>query len=428
MIGYGSSTKRLGLTFLTALALRAGMAALTERKPIFPPYYYMDAQLMDDTAIDMLGAWRNHREYSTSLSPSNRAYGAYAAFVYLSVGHHPIAVKLVNAVLGALACAFLGLAVAPGFGEAIGLTMAWLAACWPSHVFFTSQNTKDAVTFALAWGAFACAAPALAGTDASMLGMTGLFSALVLLGFFRTYLLMIVTCAVALAALLARRRRAALAALAAVPSYLLLSHILFTGPLRTPTRWDYDPTSHESLVVETYDPAQGTPATLESQLAGSKRYVRPFSPYGITRTRALRQKSESDWARLHGHGAIGTMLFEGLELKTWWDVAVFLPKGAFYVLFMPLPGLYPGDGRLGRLLASIENVPILVLGLLSFWALSRRRPNAGQTALLLFFLAMMAGSALLEFDLGSATRHKIAYLPALFPFGLAWFLDERRKR
>ena len=33
-----------------------------------------------------------------------------------------------------------------------------------------------------------------------------------------------------------------------------------------------------------------------------------------------------------------------------------------------------------------------------------------------FFAAMAAGASLLEFDLGSAGRHKLLYVPMLFPF------------
>jgi hypothetical protein len=47
----------------------------------------------------------------------------------------------------------------------------------------------------------------------------------------------------------------------------------------------------------------------------------------------------------------------------------------------------------------------------------RGASTPGRAALWGFFLAMTAGSALLEFDLGSASRHKLLYLPFLVPFG-----------
>jgi hypothetical protein len=42
------------------------------------------------------------------------------------------------------------------------------------------------------------------------------------------------------------------------------------------------------------------------------------------------------------------------------------------------------------------------------------------------FLAMTAGSALMEFDLGSASRHKLLYLPMLFPFAAEEIIRRRR--
>ena len=76
--------------FLLALGLRAGTAALTEYHPIFPAYYYTDAELMEQTAMDMVRAWRSHEDYAPPLSPSQRAHAFMLAAFYRLFGHHPL--------------------------------------------------------------------------------------------------------------------------------------------------------------------------------------------------------------------------------------------------------------------------------------------------------------------------------------------------
>ena len=89
---------------------------------------------------------------------------------------------------------------------------------------------------------------------------------------------------------------------------------------------------------------------------------------------------------------------------------------AFTVLFMPLPGLYPLGRKIGRWAAAGENTALLALALLAAAGLGRGPKTPKRLALFAFFAAMTVGAALLEFDLGSAGRHKLLYLPMLFPF------------
>ena len=74
------------------------------------------------------------------------------------------------------------------------------------------------------------------------------------------------------------------------------------------------------------------------------------------------------------------------------------------------------DGKIGRWAAAAENAALLLLALFAAAGAARGRKTPARLGLLAFFAVMTAGSALLEFDLGSAGRHKLLYLPMLFPF------------
>ncbi len=143
---------------------------------------------------------------------------------------------------------------------------------------------------------------------------------------------------------------------------------------------------------------------------------RPTSPEGITRARKWRQYTNRRATKRDENREIATQIYPDAEFKTWGDVLAYLPKGAFAVLFMPLPGLYPMDGKLGRYAAAGENIFLLVIAGLAVFGFVRGPKTPARLGLLAFFAAMTAGAALLEYDLGSAGRHKLLYLPMLFPF------------
>ena len=89
-----------------------------------------------------------------------------------------------------------------------------------------------------------------------------------------------------------------------------------------------------------------------------------------------------------------------LGMRSWVDSAND-PEGDFPLENLPF-GVFRRDGPASIAVAIGDRVLDL-------------RASA-RLGLLAFFAAMTIGSALLEFDLGSAGRHKLLYLPMLFPF------------
>ncbi len=399
--------------FLAALLLRAGLALVTEFHPLLPEYYYTDAHHMEELASDILKARAQGRWYVPGVSPPKRVQAMATAMVYRVTGPRPLAVKLLQAAIGALAVlAFYHLAAcAAGPGPA--LAAAAVMAVWPTNVFITSQNFKDGPVALCVFAALALLARAMSlerGRDLAR-ALVLAFVALIAVGFQRAYVMAVLAAVAApigaaAAALRWRQGRPARAALlagatalAAPFAYQALARYVFNGPLAPSNSGRQE----LNILPITHDPK-------------SDRLVSPLSPRRLSETRRIRQVSDQAWAHLYKGRRIGTQLFYGVEFNTWWDVAAFLPKGMFYALFMPLPGLYPLEGSLGRFIASLENVALLGLACLGLAGALRGAWTPERLLILGVFSAMAVGSGLLEFDLGSATRHRILYLPLLFPF------------
>ncbi|MBI4677706.1 MAG: glycosyltransferase family 4 protein [Elusimicrobia bacterium] len=407
--------------FLAALFLRAGLAVVTEHAPLMPEYYFTDARYADEMAAEVLAAQAEGKDFVPPVSPPKRLHAVLLASLYSAVGFQPLAAKLVMAFLGSAAVLVLYSVAACAFGARSALLAAAAVALWPSHVFMTSQNFKDGPAMLTAFLVLRAFLTALAAESRlrSTLAAAAASALLVLTGFQRPYLLAVLCASAALAAAYAlalslRRRQTVfapalclLAASAAPLLYRQLSTPLFAGPLQM-TVYAGKPASGAAA------PETGTLLQDESR-AGVSTAPR-LSPRWFSDLRRSQQISDQAWAQIYKGRRIGTQLFYGLELNTWRDVAVFLPKGAFYALFMPLPGLYPLEGNPGRVLASVENLAVLLLALTGFIAAARGPKTPERLLLLGFFCLMAGGSALLEFDLGSAARHKLVYLPMLFPF------------
>lgn len=402
--------RALLLVAAAAFALRAGAAVLTELKSIFPAYYYTDAVLVDRYARETVQAWSRGNKLLLSYSPPQRTHILLTALLYRTVGPHPIAAKLVNALAATLGIAAFGLLTGRLFGPAVGLASAALIAAWPSHAFNTSQNFKEGLICGALLGAFLLMTP---GEEAPRrrdhAAVAGGILLLGLMGFFRSHVMIVAAASLAAAAAWALfqgrgSRKAAAIVLAACLATPVLSQLTFRALLEGPLKAAIPGASSENVLI---------PRLADTT---SGEVYRPLSPRGITKFRHWRQFFDRNYAQIQFGREISTQLFPDENMETWLDVARFIPKASFYVLFMPLPGLYPMDGKPGRMLAAAENLVLLALFVLALAGAARGGLEPRRMGFLLFFSAMAAGSSLIEFDLGSAGRHKLMYLPMLFPF------------
>lgn len=411
--------RRRPLTALAALALglRLACSIATEYRPIFPAFYYTDAVIIHSYAVGALEDIRAGRAPIVNGTLSERMQTAITVEVYRVFGARPLAIKLVNAILGALGVVVLAWALSFFFPLQAALAAGLMVAVWPSHVFYTSQNLKEAPADLLAYLALAAAFAALAvppaGRAGARAGWLAMLTACLLgAGFYRSYVLLSVSAGLLLAFALTahdRPRRpgsllGAAAVVVALTLYPWMSRriVLYFDPgaLSAPDMQRLA----SRLIPVTYD---------EFDIGVVNR---PTSPKGITAFRKSRQFADRRWARKRAGREIGTQIYPDATFDTWLDVLLYLPKGAFTVLFMPLPGLYPMDGKIGRMAAAGENIALLLIAALAAAGFARGPKAPARLGLLAFFAAMTAGAALLEFDLGSAGRHKLLYLPMLFPF------------
>lgn len=401
-----------------AAALRLGTAALTEFKPIFPAYYYNDAVLNDVNARQTIAAWASG-DRTAFLAPGAEAYTLWTAFLYKAFLPAPIVPKAANAFIGAAAVAFWAAAAAVLYGRRAGLATAALMAVWPSHIFYTAQNTKEAPALLLMsmafWGFVVALRP---GAPARRHGALALAAAaMVALGFLRSHILpfMVLAAASGSAALLLQRGRPALPAALTLAAWAA-GGAFFYQPAQVLMR-PYLFGSQESE-------APFLPPSVSLEEPG--RVVRPDSPEHIAEYRRIRLYcTQLDSQRQSGR-EVETQLFPEARFKTWLDVALFLPKVTFYAMFMPLPGLYPMAGKLGRWLAGGENILLLAGFLAAAGGLRRARLLPGTWVLASFIALSAPAAALFEFDLGSASRHRLQTLSLAVPLAALWL--SRRPR
>lgn len=417
--------RRLLLLGAAALALRLACAAATELHPLFPDYYYTDPQVMEKAALTTLEMRRQGVPYRYQGTLSQRLQVEFLIRLYDTVGHRPFAAKALNAVAGAASSVVLAAALAPVFGAAPALATGALAAAWPSGVFYTSHNFKEAPTNLLAylglWPFMLLLTETRASRSRAVLLALAAVCALVAAGFYRAYVLLAACSALAAAFAwsLARERRAR-APLVAGLLACLLAPALYKPLADATVRRALSRTQGSD---SPYTSVQLIPLTVDEFKPGVVH--RPTAPEGLTAFRRSRLYADRRFAREKRGREIATQIFPEAEFRTWLDVAVFLPKGLFHVLFMPLPGLFPAEGKLGRIAASAENALLLAICLVGVVGLVRGPRTPARLAPVAFCAIMALGAALLEFDLGSASRHKLLYLPMLFPFAAEAVLRRR---
>lgn len=430
-------TRPVLAALLCGLALRWGAAVLTEFHPILPAYHYTDAGYDHDQAVQVAKVWRSDSGSMPASSASKKLYVHWVALQYRLFGAQKIVPKLVNGLFAA-AGAFLWYRIAlMYFPGQTALIFLWMLAIWPSSVFFSSQNLKEAsIGFfaALAFHLFSKLQHLERGPHPvppkrlAILAGGGAIS-LFVLGMLRSHLMAFAAGALALSAGIVLVKRLKTGTRIAGPAATLVSIALLLGVFKIGSAFVAqnllypDPPSVAMSRAGNPSDMRVLPATYIPNSGGE--YVRPFSPRGLTRFRNIRHSEAMHWARSQTGRVIATQVLPDVEFASWLDVALFLPKGFLYAAFMPLPGFYPLDGKLARILASLENVLLLTMFIFAVLQLKSRPLSFDSPWFLLAFFVISAGAySLFEFDLGSAARHRLQYFPSIFLFAAA-FLSQR---
>lgn len=135
------------LLVLVAFLVRATVAVAVE--PVFFSIGYSGFTGKDDVAYDRV-AWQQAQSWlgqGPPVAASDRrylhAYTYMGAAVYVVAGHRPLAVKLLNCLLAALAVGLVYLCARKLFGVAAARFSGVAAAFFPSTVFWSVLNLKD---------------------------------------------------------------------------------------------------------------------------------------------------------------------------------------------------------------------------------------------------------------------------------------------
>lgn len=393
--------------------LRATVAVVDAAHPAFPPHYYNDEQ----NYLEKAGELAEGRP-SGALSPGKEAYSTFLALLWRLFGPGPLPGRLANAAMGSAAIGVWGWTAAAIAGPAGGLAAAAFLCLWPSNVFHSAQALKEApASLLLALGtALLCAGFTASGFRRQTLFFTAALSILVL-GFLRAYLLPLIAAAAVAAAVAAwmdsgRRERASCLAAA----LWMCGAVIAYRPAKLALRTTLSSEGSKSAV--SLLPTEFTPLPRESERApNALQTLASYRKTLVMQTMLWNQKA-------HGR-APESALWPEAEFRTWSDLFVFLPKASFYELFMPLPGLYPLQGKPGRMLAAAEGVILVLVFVLSAAGLRRTRMTPTAWFLCAFFLLAVPPTAFLEFDLGSASRHRTHFFPFILPFAAA-MLPRRR--
>ncbi|MBI5597098.1 MAG: hypothetical protein HY928_13475 [Elusimicrobia bacterium] len=406
---------RLAAICAAAFVLRAGIAVVDARRPLFPEFYYYDERDYLRTADELARG-----ESRGAMTPGKEAYTMLLVALHGPFGSGPLPGRLTNAAFGAGAAGAWGWTAASVAGPPAGLAAAAFLALWPSNAFHSAQAIKEAPTSLLLalCAALMCAGFGAQGRRRNLLFLAAALSALAL-GFLRSQLLPVAAAAGAAAGTAAwvRAPRGGKAAAAAAAFWLLLP-LLAYRPIKAALQQrlgSQNPEYSANILPELAPPA-AEPGRTPTALQRISTYRRNLLGGVIA------------WSvQMHGRTP-DSALWPEVEFRSWPELALFIPKAAFFELFMPLPGLYPLQGKPSRMLAAAEGLVLLVTALFALPGLCGRERDPAALFLLVFFLLAVPGTAFLEFDLGSASRHRIHWIPFILPFAAAFAVSPRRGR
>jgi len=408
-------TRRYPLLLLgLALAARLALAGWDARRPIFPPHHYTDASLYHFLAVEMNRSL-DEGIPQRSIPAGKEVYILWTARLYRVFGPRPIVPRLFNCVLavGALWLWYkTALLVGP---PAAALWSLGLLALWPSHVFYSGQHVKESASLLLLAAVFHFFLAAWRSGEETRQRTAQLkwalgAACLAFLGCFRSHLIPASALSLVLTGMLFAYRtkngkKGALLCLAGC-LWAVGGAVMFKPVYRH---------IRDSIFEDRALPEPSYVYALPSSDDPEKK-VMPYSPEHLTQYRKTLHSHGQAWSESSTGRRIETQIFPDAEFRSWLDVLLFLPKVIFYTLFMPLPGLYPMAGKAGRMLASMENILLLILAGLAVRGALRRWMDPGAWCLLAFFLICVPPMALFELDLGSAARHHLQLFPFILPF------------
>ncbi len=354
---------------VTAFLIRAAVAWWDADQTLFPPHYYNDARRFHLSGMQVLAGMRGDGPWP-ELDISRRGFQTLIGLIYFVSGHEKFPAQLLVCVFGGLSVWFLARLGERLVSRRAGLIAAWTLALWPSSIFYGAQLIKDGAI--MPW----ILASLLGTLGTGPAARSGLLSAGIA-GLIRPHV------GILLAGIWAAKRFRDILRPSVVATLIALEIVALYGT---------------SSLIERG--AQVIPQEFAS--------LRAF-PAALTEFRTVRQRRENR----DGRRVVESHLFKEQRFRHWGDVILFVPKAGFYAAFMPLPGLFPLQGKLSRILSAMENVLWLVITALAALALKRRGLRPDDRVILCYIGLSCVIWGIFDLDLGAASRHKLQYMPLL---------------
>lgn len=352
----------LTLVLPLAFLVRSALAVFSSFVPITPSLYTLDAEGYDQLGRLVAEAMASGVPLSPALftSVNVEAYAMLCGAVYYLLGHSLLSMKIINCFAGALMIYNVFRSARALIGSRPALLAAGILTFFPSLVFWSSQNFRDALVF------YGISEIVYASIRWAEIGA-------------RRWLFRILL-AIALTGLL----RSSVAAIALAALVLVFIHRAFRdlAPWRRVLAYG---AMTAAVVIGFY------------LFRDSALFPQNLSPPALSTART----------RLAAHGATN---FPTVYYESWMDVLIYAPYVTAYYLLAPFPWHMANSVQA---LAALENLLfILFLGLgaagaVRLWGAQRHR--------LLFMLLFMAGLSLaagiVEGNIGTGYRHKMHIIP-----------------
>jgi hypothetical protein len=464
---------------IAAFSIRLLSALFNEFVLLFPEKYYSDAIRYHTFASEISKAWLGLEFSDLVGSFGHLNYARFMAIFFLIFGGSTLLPKIINSFFAALSLYPIWRIASMFAGEKGSKLATLLFAFWPSAIYFTSENLRESLIIFIFFWSFYFSLRFL-----ETLKPIDLFYAIALSainGLLRPELMVLTSLGFILLGILMITQRKTVFLYILIPVSLmifigwLISPIIPFGkhfPTESSGDLEYSvkslkkelesnrkilETATESAHPEKVEEIESTLKILEEELEFAKKSLeeedlqttterlegdklnsarenlhrlqskyqgksfflkKHFLDRGIVKGIISIRQNIIQGAKEHPDSA----LFEDIEFNSNFDVIKFIPTTVFHTFFMPLPGLYPLEGKFRLILASIENVFLFFLAVMALRNIFLIERDIKLYYTVLFLLLAMASHSLLEPDLGTALRHKILYLPLILSLACGRFL------
>ncbi len=421
------------IIFLIAFIIRVAAVLVT--------HYALSAEMQDriippdahcsERALLILDSWRNKYEIRWI---DNDHYHRYVAIIYGILGYHAMIAQLVNSLLGALAIFFIYGVAKRLFNRKVAYISIVLYAFFPSLIFWSSQNLKDAPTIFLIVTPIWLVTVLRERFQLFHLGLLILMAPLLWwLNELRNYIFIFLMYAVTLYFLInISKLNYKRNIIYALYFFLFMS---FASPYGRAGILSDIPASVRIFLTRTFPEKVPLPAPIRTFLTETlptKVFlpisIRTFFKRTIPKPRFDIYANLKDIDRRRRGGATGNTAYKfDVDISTPAKAFEYLPKGITYFLFAPFP--WQARGLLQKAIVPETIIWYILFPFILYGMYVYRYKWKDTFAILLFLTITALAYSLYSSNMGTAYRHKGNLLPLFFILasaGIVHFMERKK--